>query len=163
MIRALLDRKLTTVAEIEEVTGRGASTIYRWIRDESEPYASDMRRLVRHVRNPEAQRYIVSQMAADLPLIVTWVDGDDPMRDEFEATHGKDGHDVVDMTLMALDCISELVVQERASIRTEPHLSRETYTRLVELVDTSIRYLTNSKLMMEKYVRDRKRARPPSE
>ena len=31
IIRHLLDNKMTTIKEIEEVTGRGSSTIYRWI------------------------------------------------------------------------------------------------------------------------------------
>ncbi len=56
VIRRLLDAKLTTVKELEEVTGRGTSTIYRWLNGESEPQYSDVRLIVRHMRDPEAQR-----------------------------------------------------------------------------------------------------------
>lgn len=160
MLKDLLDRKLTSVAEIEEVTGRGSSTVYRWLREESEPYASDIRRLVHSLRNIEARRALVAHLTVDLPIRVTWVEEDAALRASFEKSRERDGHDVVDMTLLALDTVSDLVVRERESIRTEPHLSRETYNGLVEMIETSVRYLNNTRLMLDKYVRDRKKARP---
>ncbi len=160
IIRRLLDEKLTTLKELEQVTGRGTSTIYRWMRGESEPHAGDLRQLVRDMRNPRAKRLIVSMLLADLPLVVHWVDQDQQLREEYESRQSSDGHDVVDMTLMALASVTELLACQRESIRTEPELTEDTYSRLVRLTDDSVRYLTTSRLMLDKYLRKRRRAAP---
>lgn len=160
IIRRLLDEKLTTLKELEQVTGRGTSTIYRWMRGESEPHAGDLRQLVREVRDPRAKRLIVSMLIADLPLVVHWIDQDQSLREQFESRQSPDGHDVVDMSLMALAAVTELLVAERESIRTEPELTEETYTRLVRLTDDAVRYLTTSRLMLDKYLRKRRKAAP---
>ena len=57
----LLDQKLTTLKELEEVTGRGTSTVYRWKNGESEPHYTDMRLLIRHLGSPDARRSILGQ------------------------------------------------------------------------------------------------------
>jgi len=73
IIRELIDRKLTTLKELEEVTGRGTSTIYRWINDESEPHFTDVRLLVRQLEKPEAKRTLVGLLTSDLPIVVDWL------------------------------------------------------------------------------------------
>jgi len=159
VLRQLLDRKVTTLKEIEEATGRGTSTIYRWMRGESEPTATDVRLSIRHL-NPKARNELVSVLSADLPVIIKWVDTEEQLREEFEMRRPMDGHDVVDMTLMALDTVAHLLNSQRESIRNETELSLETYGELSNMMDTSIRYLTTARVMMDKYIKRRKKARP---
>ena len=55
ILHKLVDDKLTSVKEIGTLTGAAPSTVYRWIRGESEPSFDSIRLLIRHVPEPRAQ------------------------------------------------------------------------------------------------------------
>ena len=73
IIRMLLDDKHTTIKEIEELTGRASSTVYRWMNGESEPHATDIRLLVRHMKSEDARQTLLSILTSDLPVVISWV------------------------------------------------------------------------------------------
>ena len=149
IIRHLLDNKLTTIKEIEEVTGRGSSTIYRWINDESDPHHTDMRLLIRHMSNPEARRSILSLLTADLPIVINWVIQEPvPDRDDDAAESG--GHEVLDRSLLALDCLTHALSEGNDVLRRQK-LTKESYIKLISLVDQTIHHLTSSKNLLQKY------------
>ena len=149
VIRRLLDAKLTTVKELEEVTGRGTSTIYRWLNGESEPQYSDVRLIVRHMRDPEAQRTMVSLLASDLPVVVKWTNDDDfTVQDEAGQTH--DGHEVLDRTLLALDCLTHVLSEQNEAIHKQK-VTEESFANLITMMDQTIRHLTASKNMLQRY------------
>ncbi len=149
IIRHLLDNKLTTIKEIEEVTGRGSSTIYRWINDESDPHHTDMRLLIRHMSNPEARRSILSLLTADLPIVINWVIQEPvPDRDDDAAESG--GHEVLDRSLLALDCLTHALSEGNDALRRRK-LTKESYIKLISLVDQTIHHLTSSKNLLQKY------------
>lgn len=150
IIRHLLDAKLTTLKELEEVTGRGTSTIYRWMNGESEPHFTDMRLLVRHLSNPKARRTMVAMMTSDLPIVVNWVGEDDfIVEDEKGARH--DGHDVLDRTIVALECLTHVIAEEHEAVRSG-EVSAASFASLVTLMDDAIRHITASKSLLQQYV-----------
>ncbi len=153
IIRHLLDTKLTTLKEIEEVTGRGTSTIYRWMNAESEPHYTDMRLLVRHLPNPQARRTMVAMMTSDLPIVVNWVAEDDfAVRDDAGARH--DGHDVLDRTIVALECLTQVIAEEHEAVRTG-EVSAASFANLVTMMDDTVRHITVSKSLLQRFVSTR--------
>ncbi len=148
IIRHLLDNKQTSIKEIEEITGRGSSTIYRWINDESDPHHTDMRLLIRHMRNPDARRNILDLLTSDLPVVISWI-ADDSQTDGDGATD-RDGHEVIDRSLIALDCLTHALSAGNDALRRK-ELTKESYVKLLSLVNETIHHLTASKNMLNKY------------
>ncbi len=148
VIRHLLDNKLTTIKEIEEVTGRGSSTIYRWINDESDPHHNDMRLMIRHMRNPDARRTTLSLLTSDLPVVINWI-ADDAASEPDTGDH-RGGHEVLDRSLIALDCLTHALSEGNDALRRK-ELTKESYIKLVAMVDETIHHLTASKNMLNKY------------
>jgi len=148
VIRELVHEKLTTIDEIEEITGRSASTVYRWMNDESEPYFSDVRRLIRNMKNAEARRAMLQRLAADLPLTIEWSDDDDDLG--AEAEDGRAGHEVLDRALLALDCVTHALSEGNEAIR-EQRLTMNAYDSIQARLSEAIRYLSACRKMLERY------------
>ena len=148
IIRHLLDNKKTTIKEIEEVTGRGSSTIYRWINDESDPHHNDMRLLIRHMRNPDARRNILDMLTSDLPVVINWIADDAMMDGDIGAERG--GHEVIERSLIALDCLTHALSAGNDALRRK-ELTKDSYVKLLSLVNETIHHLTASKNMLNKY------------
>lgn len=64
MLQNLIDEKRTTVREIGELTGAAPSTVYRWLRSESEPSFDAIRLLVRHLPDRQAQGMLLAALTA---------------------------------------------------------------------------------------------------
>jgi hypothetical protein len=148
--RYLLDRKLTTIKEIEHVTGRGSSTIYRWMNGESQPHFTDIRQLVRGLKDPEARRTMVGLLASDLPVVIKWIDDEAAHRSKAEENEPRDGHEVLERTLLALDCVTQVLHEQHEAIRKQS-LTEDVFADLLRLMDDAIRYLTNSKNLLQRY------------
>ena len=149
VIRRLLDQKLTTIKELEEVTGRGTSTIYRWINGDSEPQFTDVRLIVRHMRNPEARRRMISLLTSDLPIVVNWtIDDEFTVQDERGRKH--DGHEILDRTLLALNCLTDVLSEQNEAIHRQ-RLTEDSFVSLITLMDQTIHHLTASKNMLQGY------------
>ena len=151
IIRHLLDNKMTTIKEIEEVTGRGSSTIYRWMNSESEPHHTDMRLLIRHLGTPEARRTLLSLLTADLPIVINWIsEHPTPDGDDDDSVTDRGGHEILDRSLIALDCLTHALSEGNDALRRQT-LTKESYIKLVSLGDETIHHLTTSKNMLQKY------------
>jgi len=148
IIRHLLDTKQTTIKEIEEVTGRGSSTIYRWINDESDPHHNDMRLLIRHMKNPDARRNILDLLTSDLPVVINWI-ADESMTD-VDTGDDRGGHEVIERSLIALDCLTHALSAGNDALRRK-ELTKDSYVKLLSLVNETIHHLTASKNMLNKY------------
>ena len=149
IIRELIDERLTSIDEIEEITGRSSSTVYRWMNEESEPYFSDVRRMIRQMKKPEAKREMLRRLSADLPLIIEWMEeqgGDD----EAPPEEGHAGHEVLERALLALDCVTHALSEGNEAIR-EQRLSQEGYNSILTKLSEAVRYLTACRRMLEKY------------
>jgi transcriptional regulator with XRE-family HTH domain len=60
----IIDDRLTSAREVGELTGVAPSTVYRWVRGESQPDFDSIRLLVRHLKNPRAVEAILAAFAA---------------------------------------------------------------------------------------------------
>jgi transcriptional regulator with XRE-family HTH domain len=150
IIQQLLERHLTTVKEIAEVTGRGRSTVYRWLGGESEPQFHDMRQLVRRLAKLEARQTLVGLLTSDLPVVINWVTDDEGFHGEDDRGNHLEGHEVLQRTLLALECVSDALSQQHEAIRRQ-ELTPQGFTSLVQMLDSAIRHLTRSKNMLEAY------------
>jgi hypothetical protein len=150
IIRQLLDEKLTSLKELEEVTGRGTSTIYRWINDETEPHFTDVRLLVRHLDKPEARHTLVGLLTADLPIVVDWLAEESRKDWQDEPDAQRAGHEVLERSLFALDCLSDALSEGNEAIRKQD-LSKSSYVKIITLIDETIRHLTSAKNQLQKY------------
>ncbi len=148
IIRHLLDNKLTSIKEIEEVTGRGSSTVYRWINDESDPHHTDMRLMIRHMRNPDARRTTLGLLTSDLPIVINWISDD--TESEGGTDHDRGGHEVLDRSLIALDCLTHALSEGNDALQRK-ELTQDSYIKLISMVDETIHHLTASKNMLKKY------------
>jgi len=150
IIRELIDRKLTTLKELEEVTGRGTSTIYRWMNEESEPHFTDVRLLVRHLGKPEAKRTLVGLLTSDLPIVVDWLRDEELPQADPENPPPTGGHEILERSLFALDCLSHVLAEGNEAIRRR-ELTKDSYVKIITLIDETILHLTTCKNMLKKY------------
>ncbi|MHC4217584.1 MAG: helix-turn-helix domain-containing protein [Planctomycetota bacterium] len=150
IVRELLDQKLTSLKELEEVTGRGTSTIYRWINDETEPHFTDVRLLVRHLDKPEARHTLVGLLTADLPVVIDWLTEESRKDWGEESDVQRAGHEVLERSLFALDCLSDALSEGNEAIRKQ-ELTKDAYVKIIALMDETIRHLTAGKNMLQKY------------
>ncbi len=150
VIRELLDRKLTTLKELEEVTGRGTSTIYRWINDETEPHFTDVRLLVRQLEKPEAKQTLVGLLTSDLPIVVDWLHEEGLPAADDQTSPQSTGHEILERSLFALDCLSHVLSEGNEAIRKQ-ELTSPAYVKIITLIDETIRHLTGCKNMLKKY------------
>lgn len=148
ILRGLVNNGLTTVEEMEEISGKSASTIYRWMNEESEPQYSDMRRLFRGLR-PEARHSLIAQLSVDLPIVVNWLD-DPEVVGEIDPNSVDAGHEVAEKTLLALDCVTHLLSEQHEAIR-QGRLTEDAYTSLMRLLKEAIQYLAASRILLERY------------
>ena len=56
----------------------------------------------------------------------------------------------IEQSLLALDCLTHALSEGNEAIRTQK-LSKDSYIKLVKLVDETIRHLTASRRMLQKY------------
>lgn len=150
IIRYLLDHKLTSIKEIEKVTGRGSSTIYRWMNGESQPQLMDMRLLIRNLANVEARRTILDLLTSDLPIVINWISNGQDMTVEDDQGRKHDGHEVLDNSLLAMEILSKGLHEGHDAIRRQ-ELPPEKYAQLVKMLDDTIRHLATSRTMLKKY------------
>jgi hypothetical protein len=141
ILRTLVDEKLTTVSEISKLCRRGESTVYRWLSGASQPDFDDMRQLVRRLANPEAKRRLVELFASGLPVKLEWMPEDDDKSDRYDLAGDLEA---LDMSLLALECLTNVIHQERTMLR-ERKIDEHAVSRTMQMIDDTIRHLTISK------------------
>lgn len=159
-LRHLLEKNLTTRKEIQDVTGRGASTIYRWLNAETEPQYHDIRSLVRRMQNPEARRTLVGLLTGGLPVTIKWLEDDVTPNVSTKELRDEASEHALDASLLALECISELLVEEREAMR-QKSISTEKAAHVIELCDEVIRQLTVVKNTAVAVISTENKATPP--
>ena len=75
-LRQLLERKLITVKEIEEATGRGNSTVYRWLEKKSQPDINDYCNMIQRIERRAVRAALIDAIITDLPVLVHWIEND---------------------------------------------------------------------------------------
>lgn len=67
----------TNVHEIAEVTGRGESTVYRWINGESQPDFASICKLANHLPSVSARQQLLDYFTQSMPVAVHWIAEED--------------------------------------------------------------------------------------
>lgn len=156
LLQKLISQNLTSVRELCELTGRGESTIYRWLSHESQPTYRDVELIVRKVADPHAREQLVCLLLAGLPVVVEWLEGAERNEEETDAPP----EDVTfRLTLNAMQSLTRVLDQERQMLHGEA-IDLNTLTGLMGLIDEVIRNLTATKAVLLDQVPRRRRARP---
>lgn len=137
VLQKLVDEHRLSVREMSELTGRGESTVYRWLSGESQPAYRDIAHLVRKVSDAKAREQLLCVILAGLPVVVDWRE-DAERADELEPG----SRDVsLRLGLRAIqNMVEALELQQATEARSDEGLSQT-----LQLLDEAIRNLTASK------------------
>ena len=139
----LIEERLTTAREIGELTGVAPSTVYRWVRGESQPDFDSIRLLVRHLKNPQAVQAILCAFTAGSGWQFSQNNG--------ELDVNRDGRinaaDALDTSIDAVHSAARSLEQVRESCRSGA-ISRETAVQLLALLNQVIRQCTTTQQIL---------------
>ncbi len=113
-LQKLIDGKLTSAREIGDLTGVAASTVYRWIRGESQPDFDSIRLLVRHLPNVQAQGAILAAFTVG----TTWRMYNHELDLDVNQDGIIDASDAVDASINAVRAASRSLSQVRDASRS---------------------------------------------
>ena len=77
LLGELTEKRLTSVNEIARATGRGESTVYRWINGDSRPDYGSIRKLISGLGDAEAKRRLVEHFTSALAIAVIVAEEDE--------------------------------------------------------------------------------------
>lgn len=139
----LIDERLTTAREIGELTGVAPSTVYRWVRGESQPDFDSIRLLVRHLKNPRAVEAILCAFTAGSRWRFARDDG------ELDVNHDGqiDAADALDASIDAVHSAARSLEQVRASCR-QGAISREAAVDLLATLNQVIRQCSTTQQIL---------------
>jgi hypothetical protein len=104
---------------------------------------------VGHLEKPEARRLLLGLLASDLPVVIEWID-ESATAAEQKTGPPRDGHELLEQTLLALDCITHVLGEGHQAIHARG-LTDETYTDIVDVIDQAVRHLTRTRALLQRY------------
>jgi len=159
VVEQLLQRKLTTMKEIEYLTGRGRSTIYRWMRGETQPTTVDLYNLLHGLASAEARHTALQLFAGDLPVVIQWCESeDDGQKDRSENSPTT----IVQKTTEALRFVVDALTAELALL-SNSKADPMTYARTIASMDEAIRAITAGREVLRRMNGGPARGRNPRE
>ncbi len=155
VLRGLVERGVLSVREIEEVTGRGESTVYRWLSGRTRPDYLDVRAML-ELTGPDVRRELLGALLQDLPVTLIWHEA------EADADTPPGADEVVqramDRSVEALRGMTELLAEER-ELLNQGGVTREHCVQLAARVDAIVQQLWESRRMLSATTARRRRAR----
>ena len=156
-LRQLLDRKIITVKEIEEATGRGNSTIYRWLENKSHPDINDYVTLLHKIDNQNVRSALLDAITADLPLSIHWIDKDlDCSRN---SSNNSFVEDTKKQTIEAIKVLLH-ILSTLEQTKTNERLSTQACVEINEAINQNISVHTHIKQGLSHHAGKRRKARP---
>jgi transcriptional regulator with XRE-family HTH domain len=156
-LQRLIDHKLTSASEIAELTGVAASTVYRWIKGESEPSFNTVRLLVRHLPNAEAQRDVLATFTAGTDWQFYAISEELDINKDGVIDH----EDALDACIESVHAAGEALSQVRLSASDAPN-KRSRDDELVHLLSDVIRHSSAAQRILVHMIEHRRPARHPS-
>jgi transcriptional regulator with XRE-family HTH domain len=154
-LQHLIQDKLVTVREVAELTGRGESTVYRWISGESQPDFEEVRLLTRRLKHAEARRRLAEMFTSGMPVTVEW-------RADVEDSAGEGQREspaaALDAGLEALRDVADVLQREREMLRIG-QVAESAAVRTIGSIDAAIRHLLVSKGILVRHRSRRRQAR----
>lgn len=136
-LQQLLDQKLSSAREIGELTGVAPSTVYRWIRGESQPDCTAVRLLVKHLPNPRAQQALLSAFTVG----TSWQLSNRQIDLDVNQDGAIDEHDAVDAAINAVRAAGSSLSRVRDSAR-HGSLDNRQCVELIDLLNEVIHQCT---------------------
>ena len=136
-LQTLIDQKLTTAREIGDLTGVAPSTVYRWIRGESQPDFDAIRLLVRHLPNPKAQGSIL----AAFTIGTNWRAYNHDLELDVNLDGTVDATDAIDASINAVRAAGRSLSQVRDASRAGA-LDKDKCVELITLLNDIIHQCT---------------------
>jgi len=145
LLRKLVDDRLTSAKELERATGRGASTVYRWMAGQSQPDLGDVEKMLTGMESYEARRKLLGHILRDTPVRVEWLDAEEGAR---AATTSKARTDALDMSLTSLRLVADVLRRQRDALHNGRRMAGEEYAETVGMIEQAIHHLTLSKNLL---------------
>lgn len=114
-LQKLIDDGMTNAKEIGELTGVAPSTVYRWLRGDSEPTFTSVRLMVRHLPHRGAQAAIINAFCS----ATSWRFEHAEIELDFNADGQVNAIDALDATIDMMRCAAEALVHIREAARTK--------------------------------------------
>jgi hypothetical protein len=115
-LERIIEQNLTTVDEIGSLTGVSSSTVYRWMGGQSQPDFETIRLLVRHIRNPDAQRALLTAFTAGTAWQMRYQDEDLDVNGDGHI----DANDALDASIRMVRSAGDSLGQIREACRESP-------------------------------------------
>lgn len=155
-LQRLIDEKRTSATEVAELTGVAASTVYRWIKGESEPSFNTVRMLIRHLPDTEAQRAILASFIAGTDWQFYSLTAELDLNQDGVIDH----EDALDACIESVHSAGEALSRIRVSTGDSPE-KRTRDDELVHLLADVIRHSTAAQRILVHMFERRKTARTP--
>ncbi len=156
LLSDLVERKITSVKEIAALTDKGPSTIYRWLKGETQPDIAEVIHLIHHLSQTEGRKALVEMFAQGMPVRIEWLSVDQTFE---KVAKGRPPEDVLDLAMLTIECLSKVMLNQRQTFR-DAEVSRELKSELSQLLSTAINYLALAQQVVEDTPVTRKSARP---
>lgn len=142
-LQKLIDDGLTNAKEVGELTGVAPSTVYRWLRGDSEPTFNSVRLLVRHLPHRGAQAAILNAFisATNWRFEHLEVELDVNMDGQVNAT------DALDATIDMMRCAAEALAGVREAGRNKS-INEEEAAKLVSVLSNVIQRCTQTQRVL---------------
>lgn len=154
-LQQMIDRKLTSAAEISELTGVATSTVYRWLHGTSEPDFNAIRLLLRHLPDVNAQRALLDVFTAGTTWRFFNAETDLDLNQDGRIDH----EDAMSASIESVRVAGESLWQLRHHCEALPNLGKSEGTQLVAVVGEVIHHCTIVQRIVTDMVERRKKAR----
>lgn len=132
-LERLIEEGLTSAREIGELTGVAPSTVYRWVRGDSEPSFNSVRLLVRHLPHRGAQSEILAAFTAATAWRVYHLEVDMDVNHDGRIS----AEDALDATIEMMRSASDVLTGVREACRDKV-ITQEEAERLVAVLNSVI-------------------------
>ena len=141
VLQKLIHNRHTSIRELQQLTGRSLSTVYRWLSGQADPSWRDIQRMLSGMRSVTAQQEILRVFTSELPVAMMWTQIETPTK---QNGHNKTTRDEIDLTLAAVHTATDLLQLQRQLV-LQKCVSSETYQEMAGRVDTAINQLLTSR------------------
>lgn len=142
-LQKIIDDELTTVQEIGTVTGTAPSTVYRWLKGQSDPSFSSIRMLIRHLKDSKAQ----GMLLASLTAATSWRFFNLELDLDINHDGVIDAADAMDASIEAVRAAGRSLSEVRDAIKAG-HIENATALNLIQTLHNVIRQATTTQQVL---------------
>ncbi|WP_145079224.1 hypothetical protein [Poriferisphaera corsica] len=148
---------MITVKEIEEATGRGNSTIYRWLENKSHPDINDYITLIHRIEDQRVRAALLDAITSNLPVSIHWVEEDEEVNH-----HNIFGNFILEAKQQTIQAIQVLldILNKLENNDVNERLSTQDCADINEAINTNISIHTHLKQGLSRHAGRRRKARP---